>query len=93
MATNDVGVAKDGAPKDSFERGMELRAKATLFAEGCRGSLTKEVIDKFSLAAGSEPQRKRSTAAAGRIDAVLLCLRLRAADVRPRPQGAVAHRS
>mmetsp|Transcript_36805 Transcript_36805/g.120308 ORF Transcript_36805/g.120308 Transcript_36805/m.120308 type:complete len:579 (+) Transcript_36805:2-1738(+) len=56
VATNDVGVAKDGAPKDSFERGMELRAKATLFAEGCRGSLTKEVIDKFSLAAGSEPQ-------------------------------------
>eukprot|EP00964_Phaeocystis_antarctica_P102661 scaffold67991_cov51-Phaeocystis_antarctica.AAC.2 len=30
-------------PKDSFERGMELRAKATVFAEGCRGSLTKEV--------------------------------------------------
>ena len=43
VATNDVGVAKDGSPKDTFERGMELRAKATLFAEGCRGSLTKEV--------------------------------------------------
>ena len=45
VATNDVGVAKDGAPKDSFERGMELRAKATLFAEGCRGSLTREVCN------------------------------------------------
>lgn len=43
VATNDVGIAKDGSPKASFERGMEIRAKATLFAEGCRGSLTKEV--------------------------------------------------
>jgi len=56
VATNDVGVAKDGSPKDSFERGMELRARATLFAEGCRGSLTKEVLDKFDLTVGSEPQ-------------------------------------
>mmetsp|Transcript_61973 Transcript_61973/g.102988 ORF Transcript_61973/g.102988 Transcript_61973/m.102988 type:complete len:624 (+) Transcript_61973:31-1902(+) len=56
VATNDVGVAKDGSPKASFERGMELRAKATLFAEGCRGSLSKEVIEKFELAAESEPQ-------------------------------------
>jgi electron-transferring-flavoprotein dehydrogenase len=56
VATNDVGVAKDGAPKDSFERGMELRAKATLFAEGCRGSLTKEIMAKFDLDADCEPQ-------------------------------------
>jgi electron-transferring-flavoprotein dehydrogenase len=56
VATNDVGVAKDGAPKDSFERGMELRAKATVFAEGCRGSLTKEVMAKFELAKECEPQ-------------------------------------
>jgi len=56
VATNDVGVGKDGAPKGSFERGMELRAKATLFAEGCRGSLSKEVIEQFDLAADSEPQ-------------------------------------
>jgi electron-transferring-flavoprotein dehydrogenase len=56
VATNDVGVAKDGSPKDTFERGMELRAKATLFGEGCRGSLTKEVMAKFDLAAESEPQ-------------------------------------
>lgn len=87
VATNDVGVAKDGSPKESaaaslkacslplvtlrismvllasgrshalhelhpdyqesFQRGMELRAKATLFAEGCRGSLTKEVFSVF----------------------------------------------
>ena len=56
VATNDVGVAKDGAPKDTFERGMELRAKATLFAEGCRGSLTKEVMEQFELASECEPQ-------------------------------------
>jgi len=56
VATNDVGVAKDGSPKGSFERGMELRAKATLFAEGCRGSLSKEVIAKFGLDADVEPQ-------------------------------------
>ena len=56
VATNDVGVAKDGSPKDSFERGMELRARATVFAEGCRGSLTKEVTAKFALDADCEPQ-------------------------------------
>ena len=56
VATNDVGVAKDGSPKDTFERGMELRAKATLFAEGCRGSLTKEIMAKFGLADECEPQ-------------------------------------
>ena len=56
VATNDVGVAKDGSPKGSFERGMELRAKATLFAEGCRGSLTKEVMERFDLGADCEPQ-------------------------------------
>ena len=56
VATNDVGVAKDGSPKDTFERGMELRAEATLFAEGCRGSLTKEIMAKFGLADECEPQ-------------------------------------
>jgi len=56
VATNDVGVAKDGSPKASFERGMELRAKATLFAEGCRGSLTKEVMAQFDLASDCEEQ-------------------------------------
>jgi len=51
-ATNDVGVAKDGSPKPSFERGMELRARTTLLAEGCHGSLTKEAVDKFALREG-----------------------------------------
>lgn len=43
IATNDVGIAKDGSPKDTFQRGMEFHAKTTLFAEGCRGHLTKQV--------------------------------------------------
>lgn len=51
-ATNDVGVAKDGSPKPSFERGMELRARATLLAEGCHGSLSKEAIAKYNLREG-----------------------------------------
>src|SRR5712691_3724029 len=41
VATGDMGIGKDGHPKDSFTRGVELRAKYTLFAEGARGSLTK----------------------------------------------------
>lgn len=44
IATNDMGVAKSGAQKETFQRGMELRAKATLFAEGCRGSLSEVAI-------------------------------------------------
>ncbi|EDW36277.1 GL16763 [Drosophila persimilis] len=56
IATNDVGIAKTGAPKDTFARGMELHAKTTIFAEGCRGHLTKQVMQKFNLNEGSEPQ-------------------------------------
>ncbi|XP_034653594.1 electron transfer flavoprotein-ubiquinone oxidoreductase, mitochondrial [Drosophila subobscura] len=56
IATNDVGIAKSGAPKDTFARGMELHAKTTIFAEGCRGHLTKQVMQKFDLNEGSEPQ-------------------------------------
>lgn len=41
VATNDMGVAKSGARKDTFQRGMELKARATLFAEGCKGSLSE----------------------------------------------------
>jgi electron-transferring-flavoprotein dehydrogenase len=41
VATGDVGVAKDGSRKDTYARGMELRSRATLFAEGCRGSLSE----------------------------------------------------
>ncbi|KAJ9063788.1 hypothetical protein DSO57_1037247 [Entomophthora muscae] len=49
IATNDVGLDKNFKPKDSFERGMELHGKLTLFAEGCHGSLTKTLIKKFNL--------------------------------------------
>uniref|UniRef100_A0A1I7ZGC6 Electron transfer flavoprotein-ubiquinone oxidoreductase n=1 Tax=Steinernema glaseri TaxID=37863 RepID=A0A1I7ZGC6_9BILA len=49
IATNDVGISKDGSPKDSFERGMELHGKCTIFAEGCRGHMTKQVIERFGL--------------------------------------------
>ena len=41
VATGDVGIAKDGSQKDAFSRGMELRSRVTLLAEGCRGSLSE----------------------------------------------------
>lgn len=56
IATNDVGIAKDGAPKDTFERGMELHAKCTIFAEGCHGHLTKQISNKLNLRDKCEPQ-------------------------------------
>lgn len=56
VATNDLGVARDGTPKDSFERGMEFRAKVTLLGEGCHGSLTKQVIKKYDLRRDSQHQ-------------------------------------
>ena len=57
VATGDMGVAKDGHHKDSFTRGMELRAKYTLFAEGARGNLSKTLVQRFSLGHGREPQK------------------------------------
>lgn len=57
VATGDMGVGRDGAPKDSFTRGMELRGKYTLIAEGARGSLAKELLKKYALDANSEPQK------------------------------------
>ncbi|KAL9024883.1 MAG: hypothetical protein Q9196_006190 [Gyalolechia fulgens] len=56
VATNDQGLARDGTPKPSFERGMEFHARITLFAEGCHGSLSKHVIRKFDLRRDSQPQ-------------------------------------
>ena len=56
IATNDLGIARDGTAKDSFERGMEFHAKVTLLAEGCHGSLTKQVMKKFDMRRDSEPQ-------------------------------------
>jgi len=57
VATGDLGIGKDGEIKDSFTRGMELRAKYTVFAEGCRGNLTKQLIHRFDLARDSDHQK------------------------------------
>lgn len=56
VATNDLGLSRSGKPKDSFERGMEFHARVTFLAEGCHGSLTKQVIKKFDLRRDSQPQ-------------------------------------
>ena len=56
VATNDLGIARSGKPKDNFERGMEFHARVTLFGEGCHGSLSKQVIKKFDLRSDSQPQ-------------------------------------
>jgi electron-transferring-flavoprotein dehydrogenase len=56
IATGDMGVAADGSHKDGYMQGMELHAKYTLFSEGCRGHLGKQLIEKFDLAAGKDPQ-------------------------------------
>jgi electron-transferring-flavoprotein dehydrogenase len=56
VATGDMGVAKDGTRKDSYQPGLELHAKYTFFAEGVRGHLSKQLIRHFDLAKDSEPQ-------------------------------------
>lgn len=56
IATGDMGIAEDGSQKDSYMQGMELHAKYTLFSEGCRGHLGKQLIEKFNLAEGKDPQ-------------------------------------
>ena len=56
IATNDLGLSRSGKAKDSFERGMEFHARVTLLAEGCHGSLTKQVIKKYDLRRDSQPQ-------------------------------------
>ena len=57
VATGDMGVGRDGKPKDSFTRGMELRGKYTLIAEGAHGSLTKQLTAAFGLRDGCCPQK------------------------------------
>ncbi len=57
VATGDMGVGKDGEPKAEFTRGMELRGRYTVFAEGARGQLSKQLIAKFGLGEGREPQK------------------------------------
>ncbi|MFT3967367.1 MAG: electron transfer flavoprotein-ubiquinone oxidoreductase [Sphingobium sp.] len=56
VATGDMGVARDGSHKPDYQPGMELHAKYTLFAEGARGHLTKQLKAKFDLEADCEPQ-------------------------------------
>ena len=53
---SDMGIGKDEKPKDTFVRGMELRAKHTIFAEGCRGNLSEEVMEHFNLREGKDAQ-------------------------------------
>ena len=56
VATGDMGISAEGEQKDSYMPGMELHAKYTLFAEGCRGHLGKELIAHFGLDEGKDPQ-------------------------------------
>ena len=56
VATGDMGLDIDGNPKSGHERGMELHAKYTVFAEGCRGHLGKQLISQFNLDEGKSPQ-------------------------------------
>jgi electron-transferring-flavoprotein dehydrogenase len=57
VVTGDMGVARDGSPKDMFQPGMELRGKYTLIAEGARGNLSKRLIRHFNLDEEREPQK------------------------------------
>ena len=56
VATGDMGIGRDGEPTDRYQPGVELTAKETLFAEGCRGSLTKTLVERFGLREGVDPQ-------------------------------------
>lgn len=56
IATRDVGIGKDGKPKATFERGSELHARQTLFAEGARGSCSEFLMKEFNLRDGVQPQ-------------------------------------
>ena len=57
VATLDMGLDKEGKKQNSYEQGMELHAKVTVFAEGCRGHLGKELIEKFKLDQDKNPQQ------------------------------------
>ncbi len=56
IVTGDKGIDKNGNPTSRYQPGMELRAKQTFFAEGCRGSLTKQLIERFALQKNADPQ-------------------------------------
>ena len=56
VATGNMGVGRDGEPKATFEPGVELLGRQTIFAEGCRGHLSKGLLERFSLRDGLDPQ-------------------------------------
>ena len=56
VATGNMGIGKDGEPTENFQLGMELHGKYTIFAEGARGHLGRQLIEKFKLADGKDPQ-------------------------------------
>jgi electron-transferring-flavoprotein dehydrogenase len=56
VATGDMGIGKNGDPTERYTPGVELVARETLFAEGCRGSLTKQLVERFRLRDGIDPQ-------------------------------------
>ena len=56
IATGDMGISRSGEKKDSYQRGVALLGKYTLFAEGCRGSLAEDLMDKYNLRESSSPQ-------------------------------------
>jgi electron-transferring-flavoprotein dehydrogenase len=56
VATGDMGIGRDGEPTERFTPGVELIARETLFAEGCRGSLTKTLVERYQLRDGFDPQ-------------------------------------
>src|SRR5215213_3634492 len=57
IATGDMGISRNGEPNANFTRGMELRAKYTIFGEGARGSLTKQMVERFGLNQGRDHQK------------------------------------
>jgi len=56
VATGDLGIGRNGEQTERYQPGMELHAKQTIFAEGCRGSLTKVLFERFRLRDGADPQ-------------------------------------
>ncbi|KAL6293885.1 hypothetical protein ACE6H2_002027 [Prunus campanulata] len=58
IGTNDMGVAKDGSKKENFQRGIELKGRVTLLAEGCRGSLSEQIMKKYNLREKGDAQHQ-----------------------------------
>ncbi len=56
VATGNMGIGKDGEPKDAFQLGMELIGRYTIFAEGARGQLGRQLLERFKLTEGKDPQ-------------------------------------